>query len=86
MRKPPSQRPDDARGAEDGAEEALVLAPLRGGKRSAITVKAVEKIPALPRPCRARKTISSVMLRDWPERTEPARKRMTPMRTTTLRP
>ena len=57
-----------------------------GGKRSAITVNAMEKIPAAPRPCTARNTISSVMLRDCPESMEPARNRMTPVSTMSLRP
>ena len=32
MRSPPSHGPDDAGGPEHRAEEALVLAPLRGGE------------------------------------------------------
>ena len=48
MSKPSQPGPDDAGGAEHRAEEPLVLAPLRGGKRSATTVNAVEKMPALP--------------------------------------
>ena len=68
------QRPDHARHAEDGTEEALVAPRSRGGRMSPTMVCAPTNRPPPPRPCSARKAMSWAIDCDSPHSAEPIRK------------
>ncbi len=86
VRYPPTSGPTTLARPNVAATMPVYFARSAGEKRSAMTANAVPvRIPP-PMPWKPRKRISWVMSWDTPQRAEPARKAMMPVRNTRLRP